>query len=60
MKTIHDDHEILSKYAEFCLVSETIGEKCSTSLIRGFLLIRSRKMLKFTDKVSPFDSVGRD
>ena len=52
--------ETLPKYAEFCLVSETIVEKCSKSLIRGFSLIRSRKIWKFTDKVLPFDSVGQN
>ena len=60
MKKIHEDHEIVSKYAEFGLLLETIGKNCSRSLIRGFSLIRSSKMRKFTDKVSPFDSVGRD
>ena len=50
----------MSKYAEFGLLLETIGKNCSRSLKRGFSLIRSSKMRKFTDKVSPFDSVGRD
>ena len=48
------------QYAEFCLVSESVVEKLGTSLIKGFLLIRSKEIKKFTDKVSPFDSVGQN
>ena len=36
MKTIHDGHEILSKYAEFCLVFETIGKKLQQVTDKGF------------------------